>query len=199
MKSVTITGYSFDELDPKIQAGLLQDSIEINVDEWWSETVIESFTQRLENLGILNAKIFFSGFWSQGDGACFTTTTVDTDKLIRHLYESGVKMAEDALLYTGDYSISIQKVDAVFANRYEHENTVEAIVSTATDESSRIDDYLRGHIELLLNDYVRGLCRELYALLEECYIELTSDAAIRQTIIENETLYTISGAVIYID
>jgi hypothetical protein len=38
--------------------------------EWWG-CVYEDWKQRLEELGFFNIHIYFSGFASQGDGACF--------------------------------------------------------------------------------------------------------------------------------
>ena len=44
----------------------------INVDgiDWW-EYIENEFIESMELVGIDVSKIYFSGFWSQGDGACF--------------------------------------------------------------------------------------------------------------------------------
>lgn len=48
-------------------------------EDWWYEDVFEEFIEELEEVGIhnLEGNIRFSGFWSQGDGASFTSDYVD--------------------------------------------------------------------------------------------------------------------------
>jgi len=91
MKTVTVTAYEFDELS---------DSAKENAREWfrsgscdenfWSECMLEEAAREGELMGIDFAlrerknmkgeplpgapKIYWSGFWSQGDGACFEGT-----------------------------------------------------------------------------------------------------------------------------
>ena len=38
--------------------------------EWW-DSVYESFKEDMRNIGVEVDRMYFSGFWSQGDGACF--------------------------------------------------------------------------------------------------------------------------------
>jgi hypothetical protein len=197
MKEVTIKGYTFDELSESVQRELLQTYCDINVDGSWYEPIVEGFREDMESYGI-DATPFFSGFWSQGDGACFVSDTVDTDMLVRNLYEEGYDIPEDGLLYSGDYSIRIQKVEAGYAHRYDHENTVEAYV-TLGDGSDRIDDYTRGKVEMVVTDWVRERSKALYANLENYYGQLTSDAEIRETLLENEYLFTESGKLIVLN
>jgi hypothetical protein len=197
MKEITIKAFTFDELDEKVQRKLLQDYCDINVDSSWYEPIVEGFREDMESYGIIDAIPQFSGFWSQGDGACFVSNTVDTDMLIRNLYEEGYNIPEDGLLYSGDYSICIQKVEAGYAHRYDHENTVEAYV-TLGDGSDRIDDYTRGKVEMIVTGWVRERSQALYRDLEKYYIELTSDKAIRETLSDEDNgyLFTRSGKLI---
>ncbi len=37
----------------------------------WYESVYEHFKEMMSVIGIRVDKVYFSGFWSQGDGACF--------------------------------------------------------------------------------------------------------------------------------
>ena len=68
----------------------------VNSDNYWSESVIEDWKQILDYLGFYDIDIFWSGFWSQGDGACFVgkwrDTQVQYDKLVDYL---GAEKAEE--------------------------------------------------------------------------------------------------------
>lgn len=75
MKTVTIKFpvYRLEELkgnakDTAVQAvGDLETS-----DEWWYESVIEDAKRMGDLMGLAIDQVYFSGFWSPGDGACFT-------------------------------------------------------------------------------------------------------------------------------
>jgi len=58
-----------------ISTALIEKHRQINVEcmDWW-ECVYENFKERMAKVGIEVDKIYFSGFWSQGDGACFEGT-----------------------------------------------------------------------------------------------------------------------------
>lgn len=54
------------------------------VDHDWAEYSREMWVEVLESVGFDNAEVFFSGFWSQGDGACFTAD-INLETLIKFL------------------------------------------------------------------------------------------------------------------
>lgn len=191
MKEVNLKIYTVDELDEKVRNKVIEEYQEILVEGDWWEPIYESFREDMRELG-LEGELAFSGFWSQGDGACFVSETIDTDLLIRTLYESGYDIPEDALLYSGDYSICIQKVDASYANHYSHECTIEAAVYLS-DGNDRIDDYTRGKVEMVVTEWIRTECKLVYKNLETYYQELVTDDLVLETIRANEWMFTESG------
>ena len=88
---ITIQAYEFDELSESAKERARQWYRECDYDSYWSENVIDEVVEQGELMGIefaptgrkwKNAKtgtegvdnsprIYWSGFWSQGDGACF--------------------------------------------------------------------------------------------------------------------------------
>lgn len=58
----------------------------VNVEdvEWW-EYIFSDFEEDMSKLGVSVDKIYFSGFWSQGDGACFTGHIEDWGLYLLHL------------------------------------------------------------------------------------------------------------------
>ena len=81
------TVYQFDELNDKAKERAREWYRQGNCeDSFWSETVIDDAAEIATMLGIdLCQTAIFSGFWSQGDGACFEGTwhakDVQADKL----------------------------------------------------------------------------------------------------------------------
>src|SRR5919202_1250224 len=74
MHTISLTLYTFEELAPEVQKKVVERERYINVDDaYWYELIIEDWTEELERRGFEQVKILFSGFGSQGDGACFET------------------------------------------------------------------------------------------------------------------------------
>lgn len=61
----------FLELPRKQQIAILEKHRDINVYDNWHECAIEDFKSAMWDTGIRVDRVYFSGFWSQGDGACF--------------------------------------------------------------------------------------------------------------------------------
>ena len=86
--------YSFDELSPEAKKKALENNRDINVDyDGWEDGVTEGFREDMREIGIDDIDISFSGFYSQGDGASFTSEDIDTRKLFN---AAGIK-SSDAL------------------------------------------------------------------------------------------------------
>ena len=66
----TKTIYSYEELSEKAKRQALQEHAE-NLDCFWSDATIEDAKEIASLMGWDIEKIYFSGFWNQGDGACF--------------------------------------------------------------------------------------------------------------------------------
>ncbi|MCK4705114.1 MAG: hypothetical protein KAT90_06515 [Gammaproteobacteria bacterium] len=65
--------FEFDELTPEMQKSVIDKNRHYNVDgcfDWW-DSVYEDSKNIAELIGINITDIYFSGFSSQGDGACF--------------------------------------------------------------------------------------------------------------------------------
>src|SRR5437660_717973 len=72
MHTVSVNLYAFGELAPEVQRKVVERERFINIeDAYWYEPIIRDWTEQLEKLGFQNTRILFSGFGSQGDGACF--------------------------------------------------------------------------------------------------------------------------------
>lgn len=84
----------FSELLDLNSSGVVSDDVvdkakqnlgEINTDYGWDECVVSVWKEAMESIGLMGPEISYTGFWSQGDGASFTTEWVDISKLIEFL------------------------------------------------------------------------------------------------------------------
>jgi hypothetical protein len=95
-KTITKTVYSFQELLDLAKEGKVQQKALERARSWlqeaatdfdWYSCVVDFWKEVLNQIGFEDAKISFSGFSSQGDGASFTAT-VDLDKLVGFLADT---------------------------------------------------------------------------------------------------------------
>jgi len=200
-KQVTKTVYTFKELIELGNAKAIEKArqwlIEGATDHGWHEYTIDMWKQALASIGIEDAEISFSGFWSQGDGASFTGK-VDAEKLIK-FFAADIKATEGIEVEDGkeafqpwlvgkiggkrtvDYSV-LDTEDLVIelnriSHRYSHVNTVELVAYMDRHEKSEVVKDFREDAESLRKE----LCREIYKSLETEYECLTSD----ESLIEN--------------
>jgi len=174
--------------------------------DWWDDE-FEDFVELCACMGIAVIKdaIKFSGFYSQGDGSAFSAK-VDIHKLVTAIEQQSWKdyapmqefpfIAPDvdrrvlALLDKGilpqepqiigrhrHYGVAVDLGVYVINENRQHDNVFE--------ELDKLEEWLR-QIAEMLNRY-------LYATLEKQYEFLTSDTAIKESILTNEYLFTADG------
>lgn len=171
----------------------------INVDhhDWW-DCEYEDFKQQMSEGGIAVDNMYFSGFWSQGDGACFEGYIEDTDVFldknfkpedyptIRMVVANGGRVRL-SVRHSGHYyhenctsfSMDVDMPSNVLPTPTDfHQQVVEQYDNTMTRE---IEDFEKESIEIFKN-----LMRGLYRQLENQYDHLTSDEAVTEAIIAND-------------
>jgi hypothetical protein len=53
------------------------------IGDYWHDPIIEHHIEKLEELGFDDPKIEYSGFWSRGDGASFTSKSLDLQVFLK--------------------------------------------------------------------------------------------------------------------
>jgi hypothetical protein len=193
-ETVTYDVFKFEELDPKVQAKVLDDNRDWNVDHEWYEFTIEDFTEKLESLGFRCPKISFSGFCSQGDGASFEVKSCDVAKLIEALKDRSNNYAKykKYLTKVNDYG-HIALSTLTVNHHYSHENTKRMDLDTSlASRFKRLNALLDTFVEEV-ESLRYDLCREIYKSLEKEYDYLTSDEAIKESIEANEVEFLATG------
>jgi hypothetical protein len=182
------------------RTALLEKYRYINVEHnnWW-DYVESDFTEDMKQVGIEVDKIYFSGFWSQGDGACFVGSLdnaltylnhhhVDQFPMLRKLIEMGGSVwatSDHRGRYYHSSSVSINaECEAFWQCANPKSELQEAVIQ-------RWDDMVDKEIvdfEAALAEQWRTYMDDLYRRLEEEYDYLTSDDAVWETLEANDLI-----------
>jgi len=164
--------------------------------EWW-EFIYEDYKEKAKNLGFDVKRIYFSGFWSQGDGAMFEYDRID-DKLRLEFIES-----LDISRMRKDWLVNNTYVSGKGVQRghYYHEKCCCHTIYWEVDNgdlhySTLFYQWLESFqddFENFVTDIYEDLCSELYKSLEKEYDYLMSDEQIAEHLEINEYEFTEEG------
>lgn len=173
--------------------------------DWW-DCVYEQFGEDMEKIGIEVDKMYFSGFWSQGDGACFEGRVSNWS-----LFLKSMGYIDPALITLANTTWFFK---VAHKGHYYHENCTSFIYDmTSPDDysESEMDEFvnlcspystdiqnaafvalLRGYDSNKLYDEFeeafKSHMRSLYRLLEVEYDHLTSDESVLEALDANDML-----------
>lgn len=184
--------FEFDELSKEAKEKVLEEYRHINVDDDnWSQYILEDMTtDRLDKMGFENAEIFYSGFWSQGDGASFKAE-INANKLCK-VFE--LKRKYSKLLSSYEITGIITR-----SGYYYHSNTMrieidfDPIKDVDNARQSLLDD-LSDKFEDEILKIAKDEADDIYKELKEEYEYLTDDKAVIETLKANEFTFLADGA-----
>jgi hypothetical protein len=163
--------------------------IEVRADVW-SEDVQEAFVEQMKAVGINVDQIYYTGFWSQGDGACFKGDVESWPLFLAAAgYEALSKIRLDGAYlswthsghYYHEYCTSFETGGLYLVNPFDEED--EPLRHITWNASYGEDGPLLA-LEKEFIEFIRSKMRELYRQLEERYDELTSDESVLSYILE---------------
>lgn len=189
MQTITTKVYGIDELNPHAQARAIEHFRNINVEgSEWSDGVKEEWAGQLLDLGYKDIGILFTGFSSQGDGACFTAT-LDLEKWLK---ETG-RSKEFAALQALD-SFEDVRVEITHAWRYYFATSTDVSAELVDDEKST-PEILEAldRLEMAIKEERERLGNAIYRDLESAYFDLLEDNQVRDAIEANEYQFTANG------
>lgn len=179
-----------------VTESLLEKYRDCNVDfnDWW-DYVYEGFIDDMKAIGIRVDKMYFSGFWSQGDGACFEGRVQDSElfmknfegyPMIRKLIADGgsvyLSVSHDGHYYHENctrWNYEVESFNQILPAPTEfHVNVIAALDDKLFEEVSSFED------EAI--EFMKDKMRELYSRLSDEYDYLTSDEVVAETIVANE-------------
>lgn len=171
--------------------------------DWW-DGVYESFREDMEDVGIDVDRMYFTGFWSQGDGACFEGAVEDWGLFLPTLGYTDATLVQHAKEH---WTFGV-----VHSGRYYHENCTsfkmgldlpndeymteaEFLAWYGTGDDLRdavliavLSQYDGDKLEKEFTDAFKDHMKELYRRLEEEYEYLTSDESVLESLIVNDRL-----------
>ena len=207
---IKTTVYTFDELDERARERARDWYREGIPHEDWHEFAFEDFERICEILGVDLATrpvrlhgggtrqkpcIWFSGFASQGDGACFEGS---------YSYRKGASLAirayaprDERLTAIADQLQQVQRKNlyalearVTHRGRYYHEHSMEISV----ERNSERYQPPTGDAEEAVAEALRDLARWLYRQLEQEYDHQMSNEVIDEGIIVNGYTFTEAGS-----
>lgn len=180
------------------QNSLIEKYRYINVEfhDWWQD-VYSGFTEDMKEVGIAVERMYFSGFYSQGDGACFVGCFDNTRTYLDKHHADQFPMIRKLLDHGGDvYATSTH------TGHYYHSHSITIILEgdslwQCIESKSELQDKIieqwdelltkeMSDLETAITDQWRAYMDELYDRLEKEYEYLTSDDAVWDTIEANE-------------
>ena len=208
MRIVETPVYDFTELSDAAKDKARAWCRETIDDDWW-DSVYDDFEQICPILGVTLATtpirlmgggtrqkpcIWFSGFWSQGDGACFEGRygyAKDAPRKIRdHAPKDGeLHQIADALQAIQRRSFYQLHATVNHRDRYYHEYCM--AISVERDSPTGQD--MTADAEEIVIEALRDLARWLYRQLEREYDYLTSDDVVDEAIVANAYTFTAAG------
>lgn len=184
----------------KKEEALIERHRYINVHwEDWYEGVEEQVKEELAEIGFDMTKMYFSGFWSQGDGACFEGTMSDWGKFC-----AGVPTFVEAFPFLSEYlKEQGASYGVVHRGHYYHENcTTHDYTSELEYDLEQFDETdPEGQMRIALckkvlseecdvyewlEEFFKDKMRDLYKRLKQEYDYLTSDDAVWESIEAND-------------
>ena len=197
MHTVSINLSIFEELAPAVQKKVVERERFINVeDAYWYESIIEQWTEELQQRGFENARILFSGFGSQGDGACFEARINMAAYLAAHHLKATYPLLAKYPEYT---QVSLQHRGGMYYHErstvlvpYFNAEAVNPNGSSISDEETRVEQEYEALEKHIYRESVR-LGRHIYTALEDEFFHQISAEAVQHTLIANEYTYLADG------
>ena len=189
-------------LPDDVQERLLEEHRDLNVLHDWSDETIAEFKAKALALGIDVDDVYWSGFWSQGDGACFTGRIADWSKFLAAV-KPDIDPAVGGWVYDNSTRMRIRT-----RGSYCHSGTMTTEFEFQDlDQPPDLEDLQLSLWRVLTKNgnilyemerdilaYLRDLADGLYRDLEKEYEDLTSDEAVVDALLANhEDLNSLVG------
>jgi hypothetical protein len=209
-QEITTTVYTINELSEEARDKAINHFRDYNtIDDFWFEDMTEVrspyaqpyyqgfFQEQAEGSGFDMRAFYFSGFWSQGDGACFEAFVDYEDYILKNKLGNRYRMLLSHVRRDGGGLLIKTR------GHYSHANTMyveeadryyNAADDTqrAYDASEKADAQAQELIDEIL-EHAQDLADDFYRQLEREYEYLSSDEQIIESLDANEMLFNEDG------
>lgn len=184
----TDTVYKFAELSDDAKQTALDKLRDLNVDHEWWEFLYDDAKECGRILGIDIDRIYFSGFWSQGDGACFEGSyryVPGAAAAIKKHAPQDAELARIARDLQNAQRPAFYTATASVKHRGHYYHSLCTSIECDAEQGTLDHDALK--------DALRSFMDWIYRALEKEYEYLTSDAQVIESIEANEYEFTEDG------
>jgi len=194
MRTVEKVVYKLNELPDNVQETAIEKFREFNLSyEWW-DNVYYDVEEIGKLIGIEIDKIYFSGFCSQGDGACFEGSYYYQKQSVKKIMEYAPQDEDLHEIAKELYNIQRKYFYGLNARikqsgHYMHE------MCTQIDVYNDEGDYTPTESNDSITESLRDFMRWIYKRLEDEHDYLQSDEAIKETIEANDYEFDIWGSI----
>jgi len=181
--------YTIDELSDDARKKAFDNHRDWLTNSWnvdgWAEYILEERKESLTKLGYKDVKILFSGFSSQGDGACFTAR-VDISEWIK-AHKLANKYRALWLDCGEHFSINI-----CHNSRYCYSTSTEIEEGYWSGASQKAENQMSEFVALIEKER-EVIGNEIYKQLQDEYYYLTDDKTLEENFQENGYTFTAEG------
>ncbi len=199
MKTKTYNVYSFAELSPKARQVAIDAHRQFESENWDSDCTTDDAKQVYQALGFEIRKVYYSGFSSQGDGACFegswNASNCDYDKAASDCPQDDrynrIALAVSEIAKAFPFaSLSVSH-----RGQYSHEYCTDFTVCMVDSQGDLIETLEAQKAETDLVELSRDVMRWIYRQLEKDYEWALADEQIIENIEANEYEFTSEGKI----
>lgn len=189
MKVIETVVYTFDELSDKAKEKAREWYKEDALDYNWYESDYDDFKTIAKLMGIEISEIYFSGFYSQGDGACFEGRFTPIKNSLDKIKEYAPN--EEAL---HNIAAHMQDLPEYLSATIKHSGYYYHEGCTDINVESSMENYEVNSIDAANTKiWLRMFMKWMYKQLENTYDDLNSDSHVDDCIMLNEYTFTESG------
>lgn len=195
LETTTRELYTFEELSDNAKEKAIEKLCDMNVDYEWHEFVYEDSIEIARLFGLDISEIHYSGFWSQGDGACFKGRyeyKKDALKAIKEYAPTDTELHDIVSRLQWAQAANFYRVTctAKHSGHYYHSGCMTVDCENAEDCYRTVineDEFIQA---------LRDFADWIYKQLETEYNYLTSETAIIETIKANKYEFTKEGKLV---
>ena len=190
--------YEISELSDDAQQAAITSQRDINIGHEWWDSVYEDAKTIGALMGIEIDNIYFSGFCSKGDGACFEGCyeyVKGSRAAVKQHAPKDIELLRIATELAAEQRKCFYQIQASVkqSGHYNHRFCTDIDVSFESPFSGH--DYYTQEAEENVIELLRDYMHWIYKRLEADYEYYTSDAAIVETIKANEYEFTEDGEI----
>jgi hypothetical protein len=190
MRTIEMQAYKFSELSDTAKQKAINNCREWQTTHQWWEFVYDDAKEIGKIMGIDIKRIYFSGFWSQGDGACFEghyEYAKGAPKNVQQYAPMDAELHAIAQALQNIQRANFYQLRAGVKHRghYYHENCTDI---DRNDYKEPTQD-----AEELITECLRDFMRWVYSKLQKEYEWLTSDESVAEMIEANEYEFDENG------